>query len=163
MEPCRPTSCGHDLYALEDLSVSDDSGHREVEEDRVVELLGKITAGEYGSARSTAQPTVRFNAEGGKMMCADGRLKLADGKHWITALMRAKKLWQDAPADRKPDWCLQALLQIFERGIMLEALKFQDDQDEAGRWAHVQEHIDTDTDYLGTQVFHTHTHTQTRP
>ncbi|CAE7466497.1 unnamed protein product [Symbiodinium natans] len=126
----RPISCGYERFRLEDLSLSIESGHRDIDEDRVSELLARLQAGEFGTARSVAQPTVRLDSEGNQMRCPDGLLKLADGKQWVCALVRAKVIWQDA---EQSDWVTAPLLEVFQMGLPMEKIKFQDDDEAAVR------------------------------
>ena len=92
------------LLKLDDVSVAHDSGHRDIDDDRVQELFEKvILAGRWGQA-SLSRPKLRpvekfiflclivtvgfrrYTPDGRPMTAADGRSKLADGKHCVTAL-----------------------------------------------------------------------------
>jgi hypothetical protein len=58
MAVVKPTTLSVETFKLDDLSTADDSGHRELESDRVGQLYQMITAGQWGQT-TLGRPSVR--------------------------------------------------------------------------------------------------------
>ncbi len=125
------------LVALSEISTSRQSGWMDVDQVRVDELKASFLRGEYGQ-NLLRKPSILQDC-GSRKMCPDGLLKLADGKHTIVALQQISALVAragDAGSGEEVQEFSQALLSVFQDGVAVTVLEFEEyDDDVAVAWA----------------------------
>ena len=71
--------------AIDDVSLSEESGWRSVDKARVAELIQIFEEGQYG-VNLLKKPSLLYFGQ--RLSCKDGAWKLADGKHAFSGLVR---------------------------------------------------------------------------
>jgi hypothetical protein len=139
------TIIGHEVVALDSVSLGTDSGWRDLDSERVDELVAMIVEGSWG-ATSLAGPSL-IAASGTKLTsCEDGKYIIFNGKHVVKALMVARERAAGATAaeseagsaanagtagataavgEGAAAWVTDALTQIFEVGLLFTIYEFQ--------------------------------------
>lgn len=114
---------------LDSLSIADDSGWRQLDEERVNELEAAFFEGGFGQT-ALAGPSV-VHVQGQPLFSAhDGGAVLFNGKHCVAALMRVREKWLQAVAGSPaPDWLTGPLLSVFEEGLFVSIYDFEEPYD----------------------------------
>ncbi|CAE7470527.1 unnamed protein product [Symbiodinium sp. CCMP2592] len=142
------------LLKLDDVSVAHDSGHRDVDEDRVLELYEKvILAGRWGQA-SLSRPKLRYDPAGRPMAASDGRSKLADGKHCIAALKKAAETVAQSDDATQLEWYTGEIKDILTVGMRFDCIKFSDDDEAAVKLFYTMAHEQEANKLRTTSVEH---------
>ena len=110
---------------LQDISVAEDSGWREIDSERVEELEKVILDGGWG-ATSLKGPSL-ISDDSGKLQhsTTDGKTVLFEGKHLVQALLNLKNGKYDViPMEEMGDWLVEPLEEIFKSGLKMEVYQF---------------------------------------
>jgi hypothetical protein len=96
------TAVGHEKLRLDEVSLASDSGWRELDNERVDELVAVIMQGSWGMT-SLAGPSIV--SEGGTKQCSaeDGKFVIFNGKHIVKALLVAREYATAATAAHAAD------------------------------------------------------------
>lgn len=127
------------MVAVSEISVSADSGWREVNDGRVKELKDHFRSGMYGIGL-LRRPSI-VQAHGSLKKGADGNFLLLDGKHTIVALGQLKAEYDEATAGHGGDddvataavtdvgWSA-VLIQALTVGVCVDVVEFDDDDED---------------------------------
>ena len=144
---------GTETVALDSLSIAEDSGWRQLDEERVKELEAAFLEGGYGST-TLAGPSIVYD-QGNPLVASDGGSVIYNGKHCIAALKRVREKWLalagssapvgsaalalvGSPAEdgstaeagsSAPDWLTGQLLSVFEKGLLVTKYNFTESYD----------------------------------
>ena len=81
------------VLPLDDFSIAADSGWRDLDEDRIDELVSIFKNGDFG-ATTLAMPTVLCDDEGKALLSReDGRARINNGKSTVAALQKLRAEW----------------------------------------------------------------------
>lgn len=136
---------GHKVVKLEEISLADDSGWRELDAERVSELCEVIKGGSYG-ATSLMGPSLVQQDNKMVLSATDGRFVIYNGKHFISALLRCQELAgvgvstpatgvgvsalaaTDGPttAEGQMEWLTDQLVDVFTQGLSVALFEFPD-------------------------------------
>ena len=119
-----PVEKGHQLVRLDEVDLSEESGWRAINNDRVDELLQEFLQGNYG-LNVLKDPMLR-GKDGEPRISKDQKLLLADGKHKFTALQRAFSIYESQEEHDKYEWT-ESLVAAFEHGVQAVLAEFPDD------------------------------------
>ena len=121
--------------AIEDVSLAEDSGWREIDQARVAELRQSFEGGQYGM-NLLKKPSL-LQESGQRLTCKDTLLKLADGKHTFQALSDIKKHYDSlAENQRECQGYTHHLIQALTVGVDVSVLEFEEwDDDVTLAWA----------------------------
>ena len=121
-----PKLISSETVLLRDLSVAEDSGWREIDSERVIELTNTILEGGWG-ATSLKGPSLIAD-DSGRLLnsTTDGRIILFDGKHLVQALQNLlnDKYNAGLSAEDNSEWLVEPLEEIFKSGLKMEVYQF---------------------------------------
>jgi hypothetical protein len=130
------TVVGSVRIPIGEVSLAADSGWRSLDGVRVDELKASFERGEYGQ-NLLRKPTL-INHVGQPILCTDGLLKIADGKHTFQALMELQEKMVDNDQDGFEDetpWT-ESLMIALRVGVDVSVIEFDDyDEDVLIAWA----------------------------
>ena len=137
---------GGQRVSLDDLSLEEDSGWRDVERSHVEELKLKILQGEYGQTTMTPPSLLLDQNDLAMNSSIDGKYILDNGKHWIAALVDIKQVYEEIkqqlvaacpPREAAcspeiteamwPEWLMPPLRKVFEEGCFIDWHKYPSD------------------------------------
>ena len=123
-----PTILAQDFkISIEDVSTEEDSGWRQLDDERVLALQKIFLSGQWGVNIMT-KPSV-LSEHGNPVMAQNGARKVCDGKHTFAALKECKKKWEaagdDPDADEDTVWT-DALIDVFTNGVSVYVYQFND-------------------------------------
>ena len=132
-----PSSVREITVDVSDISVSLESGWRGIDSARLTALKSCFENGEYGQ-NLLRKPSILHFA-GQNLMCQDGLLKLADGKHTVRALQELKEALEANNALEASGNGIEyseALMSVLTDGLPVTVLEFSDwDEDVSFAWA----------------------------
>ena len=128
-----PKIVGSTRIPLDDLSVAEDSGWRDEDEERVIELVQMIKDGQWG-ATTMAKPSVLQGAGNVLISAIDGRTLLNNGKQVVIALSRVRQeIDLNTVADM--EWSVDDLEETFKTGLHVDLVEYPDYSDRDGQVA----------------------------
>ena len=119
-----PVESGYEVIDIMDVDLTDESGWRPINADRVDELLQEFLKGNYG-LNVLKDPMLRAK-DGVVRQSKNIKSLLADGKHKFKALQEAKALYDDPAEHEKYEWT-DLLVAAFENGVRATLAEFPDD------------------------------------
>ena len=162
---------GSGRIALHDISLSEDSGWRDLDPEHVVMFVRSIKDGQWGRTQM-ARPSLRCQLGGEPMLSAiDGKKKLRNGKHIIAALLEVQEehmKWHkeqnpnggespnggQSPWDYDLPWLVPALKQGYEEGFLLDFYLHSDPSDNAAHIAlQVYDHESAQNTYVESSLW----------
>ena len=109
-----------EVIPLADISVADDSGWREIDDERCTELQDVILDGSWG-ATALKGPSLIADDSGKLQFCTiDGKAILFDGKHLVTVLQFLKQDKYLKLPKEQLTWLCEPLEEIFNNGLKME-------------------------------------------
>ena len=130
----RPTVLNTERVMLDDISVCDDSGWRDVDTGEIAILREKFRAGEYGIGILTIPSILCWN-EQPKHSPDNGRWLLNNGKSTISALQELFSEQKEHGEKEAPWWVAGELAEIFTSGVRCDFVQYAgDDRDLVVAW-----------------------------
>ena len=137
---------GTERIPLEEISVADDSGWRELAQGHVAELRATILNGDYGST-TLAKPSLLVDqADKIVLSGVDGCYVINNGKHFVAALQQLAPSFEEArkaaeaacppgagngepeaacpPEESWPEWCVPELRRVFMEGLLVDLMQY---------------------------------------
>lgn len=123
-----PETIDTKIISLDDISIAEDSGWRELDAERVTELVDSFRKGEYGHGILTIPSVLSFQ-DVLKKSSTDGRLLLNNGKSTVAALKKLYAEWAAAAEDQKEamEWAAGRLLKVFNDGMRVDVVEYPED------------------------------------
>ena len=130
----KPAVLKTERMRLQEISVEEDSGWRDLCEERAEELYISFKGGEYGIGILTI-PSILCVGNVPKMSVHDGKACISNGKATVVAL---KRLFEECQKETKgegeeacpPPWAAGELYDIFEQGLRCDFVQFSTDDRE---------------------------------
>lgn len=126
------TIAAEELVKLQDLSTADDSGWRAIDRARVDELKAAFERGEFGQNLLRRPSVVQFG--GARLLCADGGMRLVDGKQTVVALKEMLAVREACDDDTCDALMWSAPLHaVLDDGLPVSVLEFSEWDEDPGR------------------------------
>ncbi len=116
---------------LDDISIAEDSGWRELDEERIQELTVAFKNGEFGQTTLGCASVTADQQDKLKTSRHDGRYRLSNGKSTVAALQALAAEYRAAEGTKEgPPWAKGALLEVLACGLRVDVVVYPADDDD---------------------------------